>query len=273
MAGDSTGGKTVQNFSANANPMGVLSGTTMVQGVNAQMPNRQYIQPAQQAWMGKNANGADVLQNTAYADTSVYLLNQQQQKTLVDTMDATFGRGKWKPSTLQTFYGKGVGLSAYLWSNAQQRVDPVNATMLAIQQEARLRQQAGLAGGGKGSGGVSSSTQTTTSVNLTDPVSARKMVNDALGQYLGRAATQQEQQAFMKALSQQERMNPTVTTQSSTTRSGGGSSSTRSSVTSQGGFNPSAFAEEYARGMEGSGEYQAATGLLNTFISALGEAV
>lgn len=272
MAGDSTGGKqVVPNFGNTSNPMGVLSGNTNMVGVNPQMPNRQYVQAAKYAYMGSQ-NGKDILMDVSGADTSLFLLKDDQQKQLANAMDAAYGKGKWKPTALQTIYNKGLGISAYLYSNGGQRVDPVNATILALQQQARAAQAAG-GGAGGGGGGISSSSQTTKSVNLTDPMSARKMVNDALGQYLGRSATKQEQDAFYKALGQQERMNPTVTQQTSTTSRGGSSASTNSTVMSQGGFNPSAFAEEYARGVEGSGEYQAATGLLNTFIGALGEAV
>jgi hypothetical protein len=90
-----------------------------------------------------------------------------------------------------------------------------------------------------------------------------------LGNFLGRAADPQEQKAFLKALNVQERQNPTVTRQ--TTVSGGGSSSSTSSTI--GGFNPSTFAKEYAAGQEGAGEFQAATSLLDTFISSLGAKV
>jgi hypothetical protein len=36
-----------------------------------------------------------------------------------------------------------------------------------------------------------------------------------------------------------------------------------------GGFNPSTFAEDYAQGMEGAAEFQAATTYLDAFINAL----
>lgn len=270
MAKDDTTAKVVGNFGAQmGNPMGVTANSNLI-GANPQT-GKTYVEGGEWAFMGRDPKGNDVLQRVSGADASYWLLPTQQQKTLADAMDATYGKGKWKPSTVESLYKKGLNVSAYLFQNGGKRVDPISATVMMLQQQQAMAKQAGMGGGG--AGGVSSSTQTTKSLNLTDPTSARKLVNDSLSQYLGRSATKQEQQAFMKALNAQERMNPTVTQQSSTTTSGGGRSATSSTVMSQGGFNPSAFAEEYARGMEGSGEYQAATGLLNTFISALGEAV
>jgi hypothetical protein len=79
-----------------------------------------------------------------------------------------------------------------------------------------------------------------------------------------------EQNSFLKALNVQEKRNPTVTKSTSvTTPQGQGKSMVESETMSQGGFNPSTFAQEYAQGMEGAAEYQAATTLLDTFIGSL----
>jgi len=56
-------------------------------------------------------------------------------------------------------------------------------------------------------------------VNLTNPSDAQVVVNNALQQYLGRDATEEESAAFLKTLNQLERKNPIRTTKSS--RSGG----------------------------------------------------
>ena len=57
----------------------------------------------------------------------------------------------------------------------------------------------------------------------------------------------------------------------SVTNSAGRTSSTTSTTT--GGFDPAVFAEEYAQGQEGAGEYKAATSLLDTFIKSIGAKV
>ncbi len=90
-------------------------------------------------------------------------------------------------------------------------------------------------------------------VTLTDPGSAAMIVDQALGSYLGRTATDQEQQAFYEALNARERANPRV----------------QSGSTVSGGFNPQAFAQDFARSQEGVGEYQAATTFLDAFIGSL----
>lgn len=82
------------------------------------------------------------------------------------------------------------------------------------------------AGSGGGSGGGSASV-----VNLTNQFDAEVLVNNALNQYLGRDATEQEVDEFYKKLNRQERNNPRVATP-------GGSG---------GGFNSQLFAEEFAQ--------------------------
>jgi len=163
-------------------------------------------------------------------------------------MDAAFGKGKWKNSQLQYYWEQAIsGANFALYAQNQYLgVPDVFDVMVGEAQ----KQQAAAGGGG---GGPSTFRQ----VRLTDPQGARTLIDSALEQYLGRKATAKEQREFLKALNVQEARNPTVTT------SGAGSSVTT------GGFNPATFAEEYAQGMEGSAEFQAATTFLDSFINAL----
>lgn len=108
--------------------------------------------------------------------------------------------------------------------------------------------------GPRGPGGGGGPTQ---AINLTDPGSAKIMVNQALSTYLGRTANEQELAAFTKALTAQEMANPRKSTVAGDTQ-----------ITS-GGFNPQAFAQEFAQGQEGAAEFQAATGFLDAFIGSL----
>lgn len=69
-------------------------------------------------------------------------------------------------------------------------------------------------GGGPGSkkgGFTGSKTQRSQSVDLTDPTTARAMVNDVLSRRLGREATDDEVRAFTETLNAAERANPTIT--------------------------------------------------------------
>lgn len=67
-------------------------------------------------------------------------------------------------------------------------------------------QQAAGAGSGSGSGGPYRRTY----VDLTNPTEARRLVDDTLGSYLGRRATEQEAATFYSALTAAQKENPAV---------------------------------------------------------------
>lgn len=85
-------------------------------------------------------------------------------------------------------------------------------------------------GGGGGAGGTSTSSQT--QINLTDPYTARNLINQTLSQSLGRLATSAEMKQFTAALNAAERANP-QTSFTSGSQDGAGNS-TSSSVTGGG---------------------------------------
>jgi hypothetical protein len=168
-------------------------------------------------------------------------------------MDAAFGKGNWTNGKLQYYWDQALnGANFALY--AQNRLLAVPDVFDIVVGQGAAQEAAR---GGGGGGGSSTSRQ----IRLTDPQGARALIDNALESYLGRRATTDEQQQFLRALNVQEQRNPTVTR----TTSGGGATT---SVTT-GGFNPSTFAEDYAQGMEGAAEFQAATTYLDAFINAL----
>ena len=68
-------------------------------------------------------------------------------------------------------------------------------------------------------------------------------------------------------------MSPSVTEQRTTTTRAGSATATSATSETTGGFNPATFAEEWAAGQQGAGEFQAATNLLDSFIQAIGAKV
>lgn len=125
------------------------------------------------------------------------------------------------------------------------------------------------AGGGGSRYGTTTSTATQRSVSLTDPDTARMVVNTALEAYLGKSASPEQEAEFMKALRQHEKKNARVTTQTAvTTTSPGGSVSNTSSMT-KGGSNSQQFAADWAMSQEGSAEFRAATDYMDAFMNAL----
>lgn len=266
------------------NPTNPAQSVTSFQGGPnpASNPNAVYLGESKWAYMGtkqdpKTNKNQDVFMDVAGADVSYYFLSNDAKAELNKTMDSLYGKGVWQPSWIDKAYKRGLQASAYAYANMGTRVTAIDATKQLLAQDAANGLSPDGSSTSRRGGGYSgpvTSMQKATSVNLTDPMSARKLVDTALESYLGRKATFQEQEKFLNTLNKREQKSPTVTTQVSTTTPGGpGMSSTESSTMTQGGFNPSVFAEEFARGQQGAGEYQAATTYLDTFIGALGARV
>lgn len=90
-------------------------------------------------------------------------------------------------------------------------------------------------------------------VDLTNPDDAQVLVNNSLNQYLGRDATEEERDVFLKTLNAVERKNPIVTTPSS--RSGG--------------TNEQQVAKEFALSRDTAAEDTANTTYMNWMAEAL----
>jgi hypothetical protein len=100
-------------------------------------------------------------------------------------------------------------------------------------QSSGSRSRGGSSGGGGGGGGTGgTSTSSQTQINLTDPYTARNLINQTLSQSLGRLATSAEMKQFTAALNAAERANP-QTSFTSGSQDGAGNS-TSSSVTGGG---------------------------------------
>lgn len=179
------------------------------------------------------------------------LLSNGEQQLLFQMMDSYIGPGKWNPQNITADWTRAVDIAAQAYSQSGIRISPFEVFQnTAAQYAAYLRRTGQSPGGGGGSATVSS-------VSLTNEGDARTVLNQAMTAYLGRQASSDEIDEFVAKLNEQERANPVVQTQS------------ESSVVRTGGFNPSTFAEDFARSQEGSAEFTAATSLLDSFIGAL----
>jgi hypothetical protein len=199
------------------------------------------------------------------AEALVWRLDPEQIKRFDDAIEAGTGL---RPSTFEqrkAQWSKMIGFAGEFASATGENKSPFEiAEMLAQQSDPRDR---------GGAGGPSTTSYSEENVNLTNPSTARSLIQQSLTSYLGRDATDDEQNSFLKALNAAEKRSPSVTKSVSTTTPGVGTSRTESETSSRGGFNPSTFAEEYAQGQEGAAEFQAATTLLDTFIGSLGARV
>lgn len=103
--------------------------------------------------------------------------------------------------------------------------------------------------GGGGSGGPINSTNTQR--NLSSASQAGSIMDATFRSELGRTGTKDEALDFQKALNEQQQKNPTV---SRTNGYSDGKGSSTSSTTTTGTFDPTRFAQEYARSQEGYAE-------------------
>lgn len=118
------------------------------------------------------------------------------------------------------------------------------------------------AAAGSGTGGPRAFNNQT--VNLTNPEDAQILVQNALSQYLGRNATEEELAAFTKALRKEEQASPQID-QGVSSRSG------TSRVTTGGVSAAQAqeMAKDFAQSRPDYAEFQASTNLLDAFIGVL----
>ena len=159
---------------------------------------------------------------------------------------------------LSSVWSEFVDLSYNIQQQTGELVSPLEAydwwAAKTAQNEAR-------AAGSGGGGGVRVSVSE--QVNLTDPTTARDLLENTLAQYLGRRPNEDEYKAFNRALRGAEKESPNV----SRTVAGPGGSRT----VQKGGLDRQQFTQEYVRGMEGVAETAAATTLLDTFLKTIAE--
>jgi len=258
-----TTGNAAQQATANLPPI-TGTGGTAAQMAGSYSP----MDPVSIVLMRTDINDtAGSLYNISLAQSSVDILPTAMIDKLHGAMDAAYGKGGWTQAQLKAGWKQAVTNSANILYTTNKKAFPdiIFENMVAANAKAGLN-----AGGTVNSGGGNGTSYATQkSVNLTDPSTARGLIDTALSDHLGRQANPQEQAAFLKALNVQQQASPTMTEQ--TTTKSGKSSSTTSQTT--GGFNASTFADEYAAGQQGAGEFQAATSLLDSFIGALGAKV
>lgn len=99
-----------------------------------------------------------------------------------------------------------------------------------------------------GAGKTTTSTNTQTSINLTDPITAKGYITGSMRSLLGRMPTASEVNGFVTALNTAERDNPNVTTSTSTTTQNGAgtNTNTNTSSTSSGGISSGAdFGDDF----------------------------
>lgn len=186
-----------------------------------------------------------------------------QQKVYNDAI-AVYGHEKIPSLNMPSFYADTVRSAYQVQQSTGLKVTPLEYWDYYKQSGGPGLNAYGAGGKGGGAGGPK--TSTSTSVSLTDPDTARGLIENAIGSELGRRPTEKEYATFMKALTTYAEANPTVTT----TNSNSGKGFSTSSQKSSGGYNAQQFAKDYANAQEGAAETDVATTGFDAFISLIG---
>ena len=186
-----------------------------------------------------------------------------QQKIYNDAL-AYYGRKTIPTSYLDSFYADTVRSAYQVQQSTGLKVTPLDYWDY-YRQSGGPGIGAGGAGGA-GGGGPKTTTSTSETVNLTDPDTARGLIESAIGSELGRRPTEKEYANFMNVLTARAEASPSVS--KTTTTSGTGFSTSKGKT--QGGFNAQQIAKEYAGAQEGAAETAAATTGFDAFISLIG---
>ena len=186
-----------------------------------------------------------------------------QQKIYNDAI-SVYGHEKVPTLNMPSFYADTVNYAYQVQQSTGLKVTPLDYWDYYRQSGGPGLNAYGA--GGKGSGGPKTTTSVSETVTLTDPDTARGLIENAIGSELGRRPTEKEYAAFMDALTAHANANPSKSR--TTTTSGTGFSTSKGKT--QGGFNAQQFAKEYAGAQEGAAETAAATTGFDAFISLIG---
>lgn len=195
------------------------------------------------------------------AQALVWRLDPAQIKRFDDAIEAGTG---YRPTTFEqrkSQWSKMIGFAGEYASATGQNKSPFEiAEMLAQQSDPRDR-------GGAG-GGPSVTSYSEEQVNLTNPSTARSVLDSTLGRYLGRSPNTKEYQAFLQALNANEEASPSMSQR--VTRSSGGTNQTVTTKgKSSGGVSREQFASEFVKGEEDYAETQLSTTGLQAFLGML----
>lgn len=169
------------------------------------------------------------------AISEFYFLDDMQYAQLINQTTRLLGYDARKNiSMVKAKWEEGVLGAAAMSQATGKRISPFGFLQMQAERNERLGLMQARGGGGGGSRAV---------VNLTNPDDAQVLVDNALQNALGRAATAKERNQFLRTLNQAERQNPVV--------SGPGGTS--------GGINRDLVAKEFARARPDAAEYLANT--------------
>ena len=198
--------------------------------------------------------------STELASAEFWKFTPEQDKQLSAIMEADTGYAPRSMESKKVYWENLVKLtSAYTASTGDKMLSPWDMGGKVVAQSS---------GGQRAGGGPSVSFYETEQVNLTNPSTARRVMDSAIGQYLGRSPNKKEYDKFLATLNGFEEDSPTVT--KGVTRNSGVSTSTSTTEQStKGGVDTTQVAKEFAMRDEDYQETTMETAGISTFLDML----
>ena len=204
----------------------------------------------------------DTFQSVEVASQAFWKFTPEQDKQLSAIMKADTGYAPKSMESKKAYWENLVKLTAsYTAATGDRYQSPWDMGGKIVAQSSGGRR----AGGG---GGPSVSFYETEQVNLTNPSTARRVMDNAIGQYLGRSPDKKEYNEFLRTLNGFEEDSPTVT-KGVTRNSGGSTSTSKTEQSTKGGVDTTQVAKEFAMRDEDYQETTMETAGISTFLDML----
>ena len=247
-------------------------------GMSLNLPRLTPQQAAQGLYMGEAPilRGPGVSYEPQFVDPaeawkSYMTLPDAAKARLAKILDAKRGKGNWGMQEMDGLWSTGIQGSMYATQMTGERKTPLQVLEdFYLKGDTSILGPNGAGGGssGGGGGGPTSNTNTSVSLQLTDPLTAEGLLDQTLSKYLGREANAKEKETFLSQLHANQLANPQTRVTQQTNSGGKASTSTDNSQTS-GGTDPGQFAINFAQMQKGSSEHMAATTYMDAFMGAL----
>jgi hypothetical protein len=195
------------------------------------------------------------------ANNLVWQFTDREKKRFDDIIEKGYGRSPNSFEERKSWWERMVGYTGAYSSSTGQNKSVFEVADIWANQSKPVQ-----TGGGRG--GPSTTIYSDENVNLTNPSTARSVLDNALGGYLGRTPTQKEYKYFIGALNMAEEDAPSVSDR--VVRSSGGINQTVTSKgKTSGGVSAQQFATEYAKSDEDYAETRLSTTGLQAFLGML----
>jgi hypothetical protein len=244
-----------QQFLQNAGLIGQLGFTSPTDNLIFLGPD--YVSQMVVPKRGVRGTSGKVPTQQAYAE---FLRFDEEQRERFDSAVERFTGSRPEGTTAYFRWKEMVDLSGVLSQAYGRDVDPFEtAELMAARAPAK-----------PAGGGPTTTVSTTETVDLSNPSSARRLLDNTLGAYLGRLPSQKEYSNFLRVLNSAEEAAPAITQQTSRTVPGEGTSRVATKIKGEGGVSREQVAAEYVRGREDYAETRLSNTGLSAFLELLG---